>query len=483
MIRVMTRQLKNIAKLLLVILATVLAVRAIQSQRGPKLESWHVYTPRELKAAQLDATDWAGYLAAEDRLFADVRREVSQRLAPEEQVPINRFFEGSPIHPGRRGRDWNRSTVLEPEGPPRGAAVMLHGLTDAPYSMRHLARLYRDRGYLVLAIRLPGHGTVPAGLTDVTYDDWLAASRLALREARRRVGPALPLHIVGYSNGAALAVSAALDALADQGQPRPDRLILLSPMIGVTRFARFAGIAGWPALFPAFAKAAWLDILPEFNPFKYNSFPVNAARQSYLLTSALQARITRAEREDRLKDLPPILAFQSAVDFTVSARAVTNALFGRLPANGSELVLFDINRQANVEGLLSPAADTLIDRLVPAAPRPFKLTVIANAAADQSEMVERVSAPGASGEVIRPLGLSYPAGVFSLSHIALPFPVGDGLYGLNPDPADDVGIHLGALSTRGERGTLIMSLDALLRLSSNPFFPVVQERVNAVISP
>ena len=51
-------------------------------------------------------------------------------------------------------------------------------------------------------------------------------------------------------------------------------------MIGITAFARFAGIAALPALLPAFAKAAWLGILPEFNPFKYNSFPVNGARQS-----------------------------------------------------------------------------------------------------------------------------------------------------------------------------------------------------------
>lgn len=70
-------------------------------------------------------------------------------------------------------------------------------------------------------------------------------------------------------------------------------------MIGVTSFARFAGIAGWPAIFPAFAKAAWLGIVPEFNPFKYNSFPVNAARQSYLLTSVLQQHIARDARNNK----------------------------------------------------------------------------------------------------------------------------------------------------------------------------------------
>ena len=67
-------------------------------------------------------------------------------------------------------------------------------------------------------------------------------------------------------------------------------------MIGITRFARFAGLAGLPALLPAFANAAWLSNLPEFNPFKYNSFPVNGARQSYRLTDTLQAQIQRLAR-------------------------------------------------------------------------------------------------------------------------------------------------------------------------------------------
>jgi hypothetical protein len=41
------------------------------------------------------------------------------------------------------------------------------------------------------------------------------------------------------------------------------------------------------ALLPSFAKAAWLDIVPEFNPFKYNSFPVNGARQSWRVTQKI----------------------------------------------------------------------------------------------------------------------------------------------------------------------------------------------------
>ena len=225
--------------------------------------------------------------------------------------------------------------MLEPKGPPLGVVVLLHGLTDSPYSLRHIANLYRDRGFVAIAIRMPGHGTVPAGLTDVGWEDWSEATRLAVREARRRVPAPLPLHIVGYSNGGALAMKYALDALDDESLARPDRLVLITPMIGVTELSRFAGVLGWPAIFPAFEKAAWLGITPEFNPFKYNSFPVNGARQSSLLTRDLQAHIAREESSGHLARLPPILTFQSLIDATVSTRAIVTGLYARLPATAA----------------------------------------------------------------------------------------------------------------------------------------------------
>ena len=112
--------------------------------------------------------------------------------------------------------------------------MLLHGLTDSPYSLRHVARRYREDGYVAVAIRLPGHGTVPAALTDVDWEDWSEATRLAVREARRRIGPSRPLHLVGFSNGGALAMKYALDALDDPQLSRPDRIVLISPMIGIT---------------------------------------------------------------------------------------------------------------------------------------------------------------------------------------------------------------------------------------------------------
>jgi alpha-beta hydrolase superfamily lysophospholipase len=472
------KTLKRGAAVLVIVALSLFGLRIYDTQRGAPLEPWHTFIPHEMSLAELDKGNWADYLKAEDAAFASIRAEVTQKLAPDERVPVNRYFDGSAIYPAHFRQDWNRSYVMEPDGKPVGVAVFLHGLTDSPFSLRHVARQYRDRGFVTIAIRLPGHGTVPAGLTEVEWEDWLAATRLAVREARRRVEPDKPLHLVGFSNGGALALMYALEAVENPRLARPDHIVLISPMVGITAFARFAGLAGLPAFLPRFAKAAWLSVLPEFNPFKYNSFPVNGARQSHLLTAALQGKIQRLARENRLGEMAPPLTFQSVMDFTVSTRAIITALYAHLPANGSELVLFDLNRSAKFGPLLSATSDTLLNRVLPAAPRKFRVAIITNASADTGAVVERVTEAGQTTETTRDLGLSYPQDVFSLSHVALPFPVSDALYGLRPEPGEDFGIALGSVAARGERGTLIVNLDSLLRMSSNPFFPYLLDRID-----
>jgi len=471
--------IKRVVLVLAVIGLTLLGVRAYDSLRFPPLELWHRYVPVELSVKELDAADWDKYLKAEAAIFDGIRAEVTQKLEPDAKVPTNRYFEGSPVYPAKLTNDWNRSYVLEPDGKPVGAVVLLHGLTDSPYSLRHIARRYRDRGFVAVAPRLPAHGTVPAALSRVEWEDWMAATRLAVREARRRAGPSAPLHLVGFSNGGALAMKYALDALENGELARPDRIVLISPMIGITRFARLAGLAGLPAVLPPFARAAWLSVVPEFNPFKYNSFPVNGGRQSWRLTDALQTQITRLAREGKLAELPPILTFQSVIDFTVSTPAILTALYANLPDNGSELVLFDVNRSVKFGPLLRPASDAAVARILPAPPQRYRVAVIGNAGPDTAAAVERTIEAGETAERTRELGVAYPPEVFSLSHVAIPFPMNDPLYGVTPDPdaKEQYSVSLGTLAVRGERNALIVDQDFLSRMSSNPFFPYLLARI------
>jgi hypothetical protein len=56
-------------------------------------------------------------------------------------------------------------------------------------------------------------------------------------------------------------------------------------------------------------------------------------------------------------------------------------------------------------------------------------------------MVERSVAAGAMAEQLRELGLAYPRQIYSMSHLSLPFPVTDALYGMEPSGDDDFGIN------------------------------------------
>lgn len=464
-----------------IVLVVLLAVRVYLSQQGPELHPWHTWRADEMSVRELDNADFAGYLAREKAIFTDLDNAVTAKTAGEDQTPLNRYYRQSLVWPGQFAPDANRSFVLMPAGKPRGAVVLLHGLTDSPYSVRHLAVNYQQRGFVAVVPRLPGHGTAPGALTDVDWEMWLAATRLAVREATRLTGNNVPLHLVGYSNGGALAMKYALDALEDPALRKPQQMILLSPMIGVTAFARFAGFAGLPALLPPFAKAAWLNISPEYNPYKYNSFPVNAARQSWLLTKALQEQIGHEARENRLANLPPVLAFQSVMDSTVSTRAVVSGLFDQLPANGSELVVFDINQAASFRPLFKPSSWTATTALLPVAQRRYGVTIITNAGEHSFSTVAKITPAGSTQETVVPLAQSWPQDVYSLSHVAVPFPPDDDLYGREPRVKNRYGISLGTIALWGETSVLSVGKEALMRVTSNPFYDYMQERINSRI--
>ena len=92
-------------------------------------------------------------------------------------------------------------------------------------------------------------------------------------------------------------------------------------------------------------------------------------------------------------------------------------------------------------------------------------------------MIARRIEPGGSRTTENALDLSWPVGVFSLTHVAVPFPPDDPLYGTNPVDDGSGLLPLGRLSPRGERDVLIVGTDTLMRLSSNPFFPYFADRV------
>lgn len=118
----------------------------------------------------------------------------------------------------------------------------------------------------------------------------------------------------------------------------------------------------------------------------------------------------------------------------------------------------------------------------PAALAAQAMTCIAMPRTSTLDVVGQVTPSGSATVQTLPPGLRYPPDVRSSSLVALPFPPGDGLYGAQPDAGDYYGVQPGAMAARGEQAALIVSLDALIRMSSNPFFPHLLQRVDEGIA-
>ncbi len=465
-------------KLALLGIATTLIIAIVGAvvylEHTSNLKLWHEPVLDGEFTEEAHLSIFGDYLALEDRLFRQLDSRVVDALAPGERSPISRFTGGSLSDPGIWPRNWNRSYILD-KAEPRAVFLLIHGMSNSPYSLRNLAETLHGAGAAVIGLRLPGHGTIPAGLLDVTWRDMAEAVKLAVAEAKRMAGPSAPVYLVGYSIGGALSVHHALEALQGEAEPI-DGLILISPAIGLTPLAGLAAVQAGMGHLLGLRALAWNSITLEYDPFKYGSFAINAARQSYLVTEEIKADISRLKANGLLSGMPPILAFQSIIDATVSSRAVIESLFRMLTPGPYELVLFDVNRSSAAINLLSSDPGGDVEKLLVEGGLGFTLSLVTNTDPSRTKVTMRSRAPADLEPQQTPIGLDWPNGVYSLSHVALPFPVWDPLYG-DGRAADSPGIQLGNLSLRGEKGGVVVSPGDMLRLRWNPFYPYLEQRV------
>lgn len=148
--------------------------------------------------------------------------------------------------------------------------LLLHGLYDSPCMVRSIGDYFAARGFIVRAMLLPGHGTVPGDLLHVTYQDWIACAEYGLSTFIDEVDE---LYVGGFSTGGALATYL---ALKNPTFVRASFLwapsFVLSPALRL--LARFHKQMNW--LLP---HSEWLTLLPEIDYAKYSSFCVNSLYQ------------------------------------------------------------------------------------------------------------------------------------------------------------------------------------------------------------
>lgn len=164
--------------------------------------------------------------------------------------------------------------------------LLFHGLTGAPSELWPLGCGLAAAGFRVEAPVLPGHGTRPEALRDVSFGDVLT---FATRAARRG---AAPVAIGGMSFGALVAICVTAEVA-------PKALVLLAPAAVMARRARlydFLGVVAW-------GLAA--DVLvPKRKPDQGDACAVNASSDNAVARAAIEA--TSAQGFDGRYDRIPL---------------------------------------------------------------------------------------------------------------------------------------------------------------------------------
>jgi len=462
----LVRFLKLVASILGVLLLTVYFVRAYDSRNMPPLgPEYRIEFEHEFDASQESLVDWSAYLEIEGKLAIELEEKIHSEARA--GSPVDRYSTDSLTFPGNYRINWNLSYEMSAPAP-RGVAVLLHGLSDSPYSMRATAEALVQAGYNVVVPRMPGHGFAVGGLLQTEWEDWAAVVRIAVRHAMQLPGSDRQLLLGGYSNGGLMAVDYALKCADFDDLPCPDGLVLMSPSIAVTRLAAAANLHSIISWMPYFEKSKWQTILPEIDPFKFTSFPMRAGWEMYRFSSSTHRDLKQAEDVARL---PPILTFQSVVDNTISATAVVTHLYAKLPDNGSELVIYDANRNSTVLYLMKNLPGDPAKYFASVAPMNFAVSILRNRQRNGRDIDIFRLAARQLNPVIEETDLQWPLQVYSLSHISLPFRTDDPVYGDGSGTGEnDPGVVFGALAPRGEQGVLRLSPAYFLRTRYNPFF-------------
>lgn len=170
-----------------------------------------------------------------------------------------------------------------PGGGPHGALV-LHGFTGSPVSMRPLAEALAEAGFAVEMPRLPGHGTAVEDLVETGWDDWLTEAERALVALQARCEDGRVI-VAGLSMGGALTTALA------QGHPELAGIVLIN-----------APVAAPPELAASLEEmlAGGMDIIdsiggdiadPDADEASYDATPLRALVTMLMAAEDVRARL------------------------------------------------------------------------------------------------------------------------------------------------------------------------------------------------
>lgn len=187
----------------------------------------------------------------------------------------------------------------------RTGCLLLHGFTSTPAELRPLGEALNRAGYSVHAPLLPGHGTTPEDLLQVTYCDWIEGAQQGLNLLKQGCSSVV---VIGHSMGGLLALQMAARNRVSAVVTIAAALKVANPWLGWAWLAKY---------FRPYVEAAQKRHPLEAQPYllHYTRFPTAAAAELHSLighTKAILPHITA-----------PALIIQTKDDETVKPESAS----------------------------------------------------------------------------------------------------------------------------------------------------------------
>ena len=457
--------IKSIIALLIFLVIVFLGIyfnRVKVSNKLTALKKYH-YKNYKLDIYDYDKYKNFGEYLEKEKIFLD---EIYNEYKVDKSERLSKFNRESENSPYVDNENLNCSFELYPKGDIKGGVLMIHGLTDSPYSQRELANIFVEKGYYVLAIRLPGHGTVAGELVDVKWESWLSAVKFGAKMVNEKIENIdnSKFIISGYSLGGTLSLAYFLESLENKELKKTDKLYWIVPAMQISEFAKYGHLNKYLSWIEKYNKFKWLDIEPEYDPFKTNSFPKNAGKQLSDLIEYNNKLLKKIEAKN-IKT-PEIYTFSLLKDGTVyenRAYSILNEFKNRSGAT----YIFDVNRYYD-EIMSDTIRNFDIKRFAKEHKIEKDLYFISNYRSKKNDDIRvykvynRENKNELEVDEVKKLDSYWGKGNFALSHVGISNSPENSFYGKNS--------FLGGSSLKGEKGVYTIGTYDMMRLRYNPFF-------------
>ncbi|UJF18375.1 alpha/beta hydrolase [Vibrio sp. SS-MA-C1-2] len=221
----------------------------------------------------------------------------------------------------------NSPFELKPERPNGKAVLLVHGLSDSPYSFHDVANHLVQRGYLVRAILLPGHGSKAGDLTLATYQDWQQAVAHHIELLKKQYDQ---IWLGGYSTGTNLVTAYALEK-----SDKIAGLLLFSPAFEPeSSQVKYAPLASY------FVK--WADKDPEDNLLRYNSLAMNGVAAYYQTVKSVQDELEQHQFNK------PVVMIVSEADSVIDGNYAAEAFDKHFTNPNNKVIWFGEDKPTNI---------------------------------------------------------------------------------------------------------------------------------------